>query len=236
MTGRRVVIVGRPDGRAGSQAAAAAAFGADVTLLGVPGTGSEAGSEVGPADRQDAAAALGAAGAVLVSLEVPVRTALRLVAGVAAPLVVHAAPPVRLPRAVPARASVLAVSVRGLATVTGAAVSPPTPAAGIALARSLGCDVVVMLGSAGALAVPAAGPAAHIPVPPVRVRDEAGAGDCFCGALVTLVAEGAALAEAACMAVAAASLSVTEAGARGLLPWRAAAGQVAAGLEIRPAE
>jgi ribokinase len=234
MTGRRVVIVGRPDGRAGAQAAAAAAFGADVTLLGVPGTGPEPGSEADT--QQDAVAALGAAAAVLVSLEVPARAALRLVAGVAAPLVVHAAPPVRLPRAVPARASVLAVGVRGLAIVTGAAVSPPTPAAGIALARSLGCDVVVMLGSAGALAVPAAGPAAHIPVPPVRVRDEAGAGDCFCGALVTLVAEGAALAEAACMAVAAASLSVTEAGARGLLPWRAAAGQVAAGLEIRPAE
>jgi len=81
-----------------------------------------------------------------------------------------------------------------------------------------GRAVVVTLGAAGALAVPADGPAARIPALLVAPVDTTGAGDAFNGALAVGLAAGLPLAEAVRRAVAAAGLSTTRAGARGGMP------------------
>jgi ribokinase len=60
--------------------------------------------------------------------------------------------------------------------------------------------------------------AAHVSAPPVAVRDTTGAGDTFNGVLAARLARGDDLATAVPVAVAAASLSVTQVGARGGMP------------------
>ena len=59
-----------------------------------------------------------------------------------------------------------------------------------------------------------------VPARQVDVVDTVGAGDAFCGALVTLLAEGETLLEAAHFASAAAALSCTKIGAQASLPAR----------------
>ncbi|WP_328953788.1 PfkB family carbohydrate kinase [Kitasatospora purpeofusca] len=82
---------------------------------------------------------------------------------------------------------------------------------------ALGDGAVVTLGAAGALV--AAGGALHrVPAPEVAVVDTTGAGDVFCGALASRLAQGASLPEAAATAVAAGAFAVTALGARGALP------------------
>jgi ribokinase len=93
--------------------------------------------------------------------------------------------------------------------------------------------VVVTLGQDGALIVPrAGGPATYIAAPRVEVTNGTGAGDCFCGSLAVLLAEGADLVSAARLAVAAASMSTAGPGSRGRLPSRTEAEQAAA--DLRP--
>jgi ribokinase len=86
------------------------------------------------------------------------------------------------------------------------------------LAHDAGRAVVVTLGAAGALAVPADGQALAIPVLHVVPVDTTGAGDAFNGALAAGFAAGLPLSAAARQAVAAAGLSTTRAGARGGMP------------------
>jgi ribokinase len=91
-------------------------------------------------------------------------------------------------------------------------------------ARRLGssADLVVTMGAAGALVLTSTGRTEVIAAPSVEVVDATGAGDCFCGVLAALLAEGADLVQASALAVRAASLSVRAAGARGHLPHRSA--------------
>jgi ribokinase len=91
-------------------------------------------------------------------------------------------------------------------------------------ARRLGssADLVVTMGAAGALVMTRTGRTEELAAPLVEVVDATGAGDCFCGVLAALLAEGADLVQAANLAVRAASLSVQAAGARGRLPRRSA--------------
>ena len=86
------------------------------------------------------------------------------------------------------------------------------------LAHDAGRAVVVTLGAAGALAVPADGQALAIPAFHVVPVDTTGAGDAFNGALAAGLAAGLPLNAAARQAVAAAGLSTTRAGARGGMP------------------
>jgi ribokinase len=79
-------------------------------------------------------------------------------------------------------------------------------------------SVVVTQGSDGVLVVGADLVAHQLPAPPVVVRDTTGAGDTFNGVLAARLAGGDDLATAVRMAVAAASLSVTQVGARGGMP------------------
>ncbi len=86
------------------------------------------------------------------------------------------------------------------------------------LARDAGRAVVVTLGAAGALAVPADGQALAIPALHVVPVDTTGAGDAFNGALAAGLGAGLPLNAAARQAVAAAGLSTMRPGARGGMP------------------
>jgi ribokinase len=86
------------------------------------------------------------------------------------------------------------------------------------LARDAGRAVVVTLGAAGALAVPADGQALAIPALNVVPVDTTGAGDAFNGALAAGLGAGLPLNAAARQAVAAAGLSTMRPGARGGMP------------------
>ena len=99
-------------------------------------------------------------------------------------------------------------------------------AAALALAALTRSPVVVTLGAGGALLVDADSPGSveHVPAPAVEVVDTTGAGDAFVGALAAHLAGGSSLAEAARVAVRAASLSVGVAGARGGMPTTASLG------------
>ena len=269
-------------GKGGNQAAAAGAFGADVTMIARVGDddvgeqicadlrsrgvdvsqvrttpGARSGGAtiaVDPAGENlilvDPGAngalipgdidpeALEGAGAVLLQLEIPLATVAAAASKASAPVVLNPAPAVPLGPDLLADVDVLVPNRTELALLAGAA--PPSGlAATAALARKLrgGLDVVVTLGADGVLVVPGSGgpaihsgPAIHIGSPAVKAVDATGAGDCFCGTLAVLLAEGVSLADAARISVAAAALSVTVAGARGLLPGRDQAEALAAGL------
>jgi ribokinase len=271
-------------GKGGNQAAAAAAFGADVTMIGrigdddvgqrIRGDLAERGVDVSgvrvtPGARSGGATIavnpagenlilvdpgangqlspadidpdmLDQAAAVLLQLEIPAQTVSAAVSMASAPVVLNPAPAVPLSADLLARVNVLVPNQAELALLAGAPV-PAAPPAGLAataaLARKLpgDLDVVVTLGAGGALVVPGRGaPVTHIGAPRVEAVDATGAGDCFCGTLAVSLAGGASLAEAARISVAAAALSVTAAGARGLLPGRGQAESLAASLTARP--
>lgn len=82
--------------------------------------------------------------------------------------------------------------------------------------------VVVTQGRDGVMVVGVELPGRQVSAPPVAVRDTTGAGDTFNGVLAARLAAGDGLATAVPVAVAAASLSVTEVGARGGMPTLAA--------------
>ena len=82
--------------------------------------------------------------------------------------------------------------------------------------------VVVTQGGDGVLVVDADLAARRLPAAPVAVKDTTGAGDTFNGVLAARLAAGDDLAAAVPIAVAAASLSVGEVGARGGMPTMAA--------------
>jgi ribokinase len=270
-------------GKGGNQAAAAAAFGVGVTMIGrvgdddvgqrIRGDLQERGVDVSgvritPGARSGGATIavnpagenlilvdpgangrlepgdigpdiLDRAAAVLLQLEIPVQTVSAAVSMASAPVVLNPAPAVPLSAGLLARVNVLVPNQTELALLARAAPSPPPPAglaATAALARKLpaNLDVVVTLGASGALVVPRRGGAVtHIGAPKVAAVDATGAGDCFCGTLAAMLAGGASLAEAARISVAAAALSVTVAGARGLLPGRDEAESLAATLTAR---
>lgn len=78
---------------------------------------------------------------------------------------------------------------------------------------------IVTLGPRGALVI---GPDGrhHLPVLPMTAVDTSGAGDAFCGALVTFLAEGDSIVEAARRANAVAAMSVTRPGTQASFPRR----------------
>jgi ribokinase len=163
--------------------------------------------------------AVRSAAVLLAQLEVPlatVRAAIQLARGI---VVLNPAPPQPLPAELLAAVDVLVPNEWELAALAGAPAAEHTPDELAALARAVTMgDVVVTMGGRGALVVPAGGTPVVIAPPPVSPVDTTGAGDCFCGALCVGLAGGLELVAAARYAVAAAALSTTGAGARGLLP------------------
>lgn len=183
-----------------------------------------------------AVSSLSQAAVVLVQLEIPLRTVLAAVRASPGTVVLNPAPAVPIEPAVLEAVSVLVPNRSELGFLAGAV--PPHTLDGIAtLARkvAIGSDVVITLAADGALVVPRGdGPAVHVAAPRADVIDGTGAGDCFCGALAVLLAEGADLTYAARVAVVAATISTTGHGARGRLPGRAEAEHLAAGLLVEP--
>lgn len=190
------------------------------------------------------AAGLDSANAVLVQLEVSLPTveAAMRAAGDAIVLLNPApAPATAVPEAALGLPGVLVPNLAELAQLASdRRASGPPPAADLAevarLARRLArtADVVVTLSSEGALVVRrSARTSAHIAAPRVATVDATGAGDCFCGTLAASLADGMDLTDAARLSVAAAALSTTEYGARGVLPSRPAAEGLADQLPVR---
>jgi ribokinase len=178
---------------------------------------------------------LAQAAVVLVQLEIPLETVAAVVRAAAGNVVLNPAPARPLPADVVGPVGTLVVNVPELGALTGTQ-PPGEPEAIVPLARSLHPNLVVTLGSRGALVVPADGPPVHIPAPAAEIRDATGAGDCFCGVLAVLLAQGGTLADAARHAVAAATLSATAVGARGLLPGRDQTAALARSLCVRMLE
>lgn len=105
---------------------------------------------------------------------------------------------------------------------------PDPKAAATRLRRAGAGAVVVTLGAAGAL-VAAAGGTDTVAAPVVAAVDTTGAGDTACGVLAAMLAEGRTLAEAVPVAIAAAALSVTRAGALAGMPSAEEIAAIAAG-------
>jgi len=107
------------------------------------------------------------------------------------------------------------------------------PATARALHGALGIPVAVTLGAAGAEAVTAEG-GWHIPaMPPGRVADTTGAGDCWCGVLAAALSRGAPLEAAMRRAAAAAAIAVSRPGAAEAMP---AAAETEALLAAHPCQ
>jgi ribokinase len=159
---------------------------------------------------------------VLASCEVPldaVAAALATARAAGAIAVLNPAPADGLDASTIALADVLTPNEAELALLAGAGGMGAEAAARTLLTGGrAGRAVVVTLGAAGALAVPADDQALVIPAPHVVPVDTTGAGDAFNGALAAGLAAGLPLAEAARRAVAAAGLSTTRPGARPGMP------------------
>ncbi len=156
---------------------------------------------------------------LLLQLEVPLETVRAAVDAASGIVVLNPAPPQALPADLLDRVDVLVPNEWELSQLAG---EPPRlyePRELAAMSRrvTLG-DVVVTMGARGALVVQGTREPVVIAPPVVTPVDTTGAGDCFCGALSVALADGLGLAVAARYAVAAAALSTTGVGARGLLP------------------
>lgn len=159
---------------------------------------------------------------VLIQLEVPTSAVAAAVQAATGLVVLNPAPAAALDDEILSRVSVLVPNQTELARLTG--YPPPGDlATTVDLARKLPFefDVVVTMGPQGALVCQRRqGRASFVAAPQVNTVDATGAGDVFCGALVMGLSEHGDLERATSLAVAAASLSTTARGARGLLPTR----------------
>ncbi len=106
-----------------------------------------------------------------------------------------------------------------LASLAGEPVGNGIPGDGIpsddvlrSVAAKVGCRLLVTLGSAGAALVSVAGEVLRLAAPPVEVVDTTGAGDAFVGGFIWALAGGRNELEAAQIAIAVASDSVTRPG------------------------
>lgn len=168
--------------------------------------------------------ALGQGDVVLASCEVPldaVRASLAAARAAGALTVLNPAPADGLDAGTVALADVITPNEAELALLarrTGADAGTEATARYLLARERSGRAVVVTLGAAGAMAVPADGPAIAISAPRVAPVDTTGAGDAFNGALAAGLAAGLSLADAARQAVTAAGLSTTRAGAREGMP------------------
>ena len=174
----------------------------------------------------EAAAAWRGADVVVLSLEIPLDTALHVAReahAAGARVVLNAAPSVQLDADVLALCDPLIVNEHEALEVLGASIDDPDAENYGRLAERLiaagARSVVVTLGSAGAIvAVPGAGAAAadltSVPAYRVKAVDTTGAGDAFVGAAAAELAAGRSLADAVRFATAVSAVSVQSVGAQ----------------------
>ncbi len=161
---------------------------------------------------------------LLAQFEIPLETIAAAFAAAHGPRILNAAPALVDGAFLFAESDIVIVNEHELALYAGRA-SVETHGDAETAARSLishsGQAVVVTLGADGALAV-WQDRALHVPGLPVSPVDTVGAGDCFCGALAALIAEGLTLEAALPIANAAAALCTQARGAAPAMPRRAA--------------
>jgi ribokinase len=172
---------------------------------------------------QTEAALTAGAACVLVSTEIPdavVVAAVRAAAAAGVRCVLNPAPPIAAVAAVLDAAPILTPNARELellcAMLALAATDSATRAG--ALSARTGAPVVVTLGADGALLALPDGTMETVPAPAADVVDTTGAGDTFNGVLAGRLAAGDGLRDAIRIAIVAASISVTSAGARTGMP------------------
>ncbi len=161
---------------------------------------------------------LGGCGCVLVSTEIAgeaVIAAVRAAAAAGVRCILNPAPVVAAVCEVLADAPILTPNSTELAGLTDHGSIEERAAT---LHHTTGAAVLVTLGADGVLVVDGAGRTTPIAARPAAVRDTTGAGDTFNGVLAAGLAAGLGLTTAAERAVVAASLSVTQVGAREGMP------------------
>lgn len=169
------------------------------------------------------------AGIVLVSLEIPLAVAVRVLEiateeGVAT--ILNPAPaPGPLPASVWQRVTYLTPNRTEALTLLGGVDRTPSDLAADLVALS-GCTVILTLGDEGAIVASAEGQVRIDPVPATAVVDTTGAGDAFNAALAVALAEGADPRSAASWAARAGSHAVAHAGVLPGLPTRADLGDL----------
>ncbi|MGH8911402.1 MAG: PfkB family carbohydrate kinase, partial [Acidimicrobiia bacterium] len=142
---------------------------------------------------------------VLCQLEIPIETVRAIAQSASGLLCVNTAPARSLPAEVLERADLLIMNESERDALSEE----------IADVHAL---VVVTLGAAGAKAYRSGHLVAEAQPPPVEVVDTVGAGDAFCGALVTALLSGGSIASALKWACSAGALATTRPGAQPSLP------------------
>ncbi len=202
-----------------------------VALITVDGNGNNvivvapgANGKLSAADVKRAEADIGAAGAVVAQLEVPVETvscagALAREAGV--PFILDPAPAQELSEDLLSMVSVLTPNETEARILTGVEVTDEASAR-VAASRLLDRGVATVVVTMGARGFLLAGDDAmeYVPALPVQAIDATAAGDAFTGSLAVGLAQGQPLREAARFAARVAALSVTKMGAQPSMPTR----------------
>jgi len=180
--------------------------------------------ELLPRHVEAARPAIGVARCLVVQLEIPlatVRRAIELANQHGLPALLNPAPAQRLPRELLRQATWLTPNESELAALTDAPTRSKSEVE--AAARKLRLwgveNVLVTCGARGVCWCGAAG-ARWFGALKVRAIDTAGAGDCFSGVFAAAIAEDQSTPDAIRFAVAAASVSVTRAGAQSSMPTR----------------
>jgi ribokinase len=166
-------------------------------------------------------AALATAGCVLVSTEIPadaVAAAVEAAGAAGVTCVLNPAPVLAIVADLLALGPILTPNeseLGDLVALLGGSSGDSAVEGALRIVERSHHPVVVTQGGDGVLVVDADLVARQVPAPPVTVRDTTGAGDTFNGVLAARLAAGDDLVTAVPVAVAAASLSVAEVGARG---------------------
>ena len=177
--------------------------------------------------RTSIAAALPTAGCVLVSTEIPgdaVSAAVEAAVAAGVPCILNPAPVIAAVHDLLSLGPVLTPNrgeLSDLAAALGTTADDHVAAARAVSAKTRS-TVVVTLGGDGVLLVGTDGNVEELPAREAVVRDTTGAGDTFNGVLAAGLAAGASIDAAVRRAIVAASLSVTEVGAREGMPTAAA--------------
>lgn len=168
-------------------------------------------------------ARLAEAAVVLAQLEIPLEAVLAAFRAASGVTVLNAAPATALPPELLAATGVLVVNEVELAMIAGLSGAGDVADREAIVAAVRGVEgppaVIVTRGAAGAILIDG-DDVSEIPAPKVDAVDTTGAGDCFCGVFAGALAEGQSRAEAAAIAVRAASLAATRFGAAEGMPRR----------------